>query len=124
MSESTEDRAAAARARFFVETHGGLDAVTALAASGDLSALLLAMVGLLDPARLSTLPLSIVLVPKLLELLSRRVVFYGLTTLISSSLVAQGLRPNSAAKGLWRVLGGREHSRAVRAAHVVSKPQR
>ncbi|HEY1534026.1 MAG TPA: prenyltransferase/squalene oxidase repeat-containing protein, partial [Polyangiaceae bacterium] len=116
LGEGEENRAAAARARAFVESHGGLAALTALAVSGDLSALLLAMVGLLDPVRVTTLPLALVLVPRLLELLSRRVVFYGLTTMISCSLVAQGLetpQKSHAAKSLRRAFASRERSRAL-----------
>ena len=114
LSEDAADRAAAERARSFVERHGGLDAVVALAASGDVTACVLAMAGLLDPALLVTVPLPIVLVPKFVEVVAQRVVFYALTTLLSISLIAHGLAKKSARPGLFRgLVDGRACARAV-----------
>ena len=116
LSNDPADRAAAERARSFVERNGGLDAVVALAASGDISACVLAMAGLLEPARLVTVPLAIVLVPRFVELVAQRVVFYVLTTLISVSLIARGLErgPTVPRSSLFRgLVEGRACARAV-----------
>ncbi|HVY46520.1 MAG TPA: prenyltransferase/squalene oxidase repeat-containing protein, partial [Minicystis sp.] len=59
-------------------------------------------------------PLSIVLVPKLLELLSARVVFYGITTVLATSLVARRLARGAASGGyLQGLVAARESARAV-----------
>lgn len=107
---------AATRARAFVETHGGVPAVVALASSGDISGYVLAMAGLLDARALPSMPVSTVLVPKLFEWLSHRVVFYGLTTLLSCALIARGLEtpkapsPRAFLRGL---VADRENARAI-----------
>jgi squalene-hopene/tetraprenyl-beta-curcumene cyclase len=112
LSNRSEDRIAADRARAFVEAFGGVDAVVDLATTGDISPFVLAMAGLVDGARISTIPVSIVLVPKLIELVSARVVFHGLTMMISTALIARG--GASSGKGLLRgLVEGRENARAV-----------
>jgi squalene-hopene/tetraprenyl-beta-curcumene cyclase len=114
LSPHPDDTAAAARAQAFVEERGGVDAVVGLAATGDLSALVLAMAGLVDAARIPTVPLSIVLVPKLVELLSQRVAFYGITTTLAASLIARRLSDKAAPSGLVRgFVAERERARAV-----------
>lgn len=113
LSTEPADRDAAERARAFVEARGGLDAVVDLASSGDVAPFLLAMAGQLDPARISTVPLSIVLVPKLVEMLSHRVVFYGITTMLSTSLIARGLRGDAARSFTRGLLERRENARAA-----------
>lgn len=114
LSPRADDVEAAGRARAFVEARGGLEAAVALATSGDVSACVLAMAGLLDAARLPTAPLSFVLVPRLAELLSRRVSFYALTTVIATSLIARGLSAGAPKAGVFRSLvAGREAARAV-----------
>jgi hypothetical protein len=77
LSDQDVDREAAERVRTWVDEHGGVDAVLSLASSGDVAAVVLAMANVVRADRLSTAPLSIVLVPSLAEILSRRIVFYG-----------------------------------------------
>jgi squalene-hopene/tetraprenyl-beta-curcumene cyclase len=114
LSRETENQEAAALARAFVEAQGGLEAVVLLASTGDVSAFVLAMAGLLDAARIPTVPLSIVLVPRLVELLAERVTFYGITTVLATSLIARSLSGQTARPGVVRgLVAGREHARAV-----------
>jgi squalene cyclase len=114
LSPRVEDRAAAARAREFVEAHGGLGAVVDLVSEGDVSALLLAMAGLLDPQRIPCVPLSIVLVPRLVELLSQRVSFFAISAMLQVSAIVRGLRGEAGQRGLFRAaLAERENARAV-----------
>jgi squalene-hopene/tetraprenyl-beta-curcumene cyclase len=114
LSPHADDKRAAERARSFVAAHGGVDAVVHLAASGDVSCIVLAMAGLVDPARIQTIPRPVVLAPKLVELLSRRSIFYGFTTVLSISLIARGLRANGQVRGLVRgLLDSREKARAI-----------
>jgi squalene-hopene/tetraprenyl-beta-curcumene cyclase len=88
--------------------------VVALALGGDASPFVLAMAGLVDPARIPTVPLSIVLVPKLVELLSHRVIFYGITTVLSMALIARRLGERGSRAGLVRgLVAGRECARAA-----------
>lgn len=117
LSSREADREAAARAHAFVEAHGGIAAVVDLAMTGDVSAFLLAMAGLVDAAAIPTLPLSVLLVPKLVETVASRVIFYGLTTMISTSLIARGLTDRGSlgkVAGVLRgITAGRENARAV-----------
>jgi squalene-hopene/tetraprenyl-beta-curcumene cyclase len=114
LSRHEADRAAAQAAGESVQAQGGADAVCKLGESGDIAPVLLCLTGLLEPARVKSLPLSSVLVPGLFELCSRRVVFYGLTTLLSCSLTMRGLRDRASAPGRFRrMLNERENARAV-----------
>jgi squalene-hopene/tetraprenyl-beta-curcumene cyclase len=114
LSDAAADRAAAERAHGFVERHGGLAAVLALSSRGDITACVLALAGLLEPARLVTVPLAIVLVPKLMELVAQRVVFYALTTMLSTSLIASGAAGGQAGQSwLANAVRSRACARAV-----------
>lgn len=115
LSDEDVDREAAERARTWVDEHGGVDAVLSLASSGDVASVVLAMAGLVRAERLSTAPLSVVLVPRLVEVLSQRIVFYGLTTVLSCALVARGARgARGGSRGVLRELvARRERARAV-----------
>jgi squalene-hopene/tetraprenyl-beta-curcumene cyclase len=117
LSATDDDRAAAARAREFVMAHGGPEAVIALVPRGDVSAWILAMAGLVDATRIQALPLSVLAVPGLVERASQWMVFYGLTTLISTALIGRGLQKEAApaaSAGLLRgLLGTRENARAI-----------
>lgn len=104
LSDQAADRSAAERARDFIDLHGGIDEVVALGSQGDITPCVVAMAGLLEPARLLTLPLPVILVPGLTELAAQRVVFYGLTTLLSTSLIAHGLARSGARRGWVRGL--------------------
>lgn len=113
LSTHPDDAVAAARARAHVQSRGGIAAVAELSHSGDVSAHVLAMAGLLDPRNIHAVPLSVTLVPGLVELLSRRVVFYGLSTMLASSLIARGLASDKK-RGFFRdLVEARERSRAV-----------
>jgi squalene cyclase len=114
LSKRESDRDAAERARGFVERSGGAEAVLALAASGDVSALVLAMAGQIDASRIASFPLSTLLVPTLVERLAQRIVFYGLSTSIACALIARELGRGRAPRGMLRgLLDGRENARAV-----------
>ncbi len=114
LSRHEQDRAAALAASQSVQAQGGVDAVCRLGESGDIAPIILCLTGLLDPARIKALPLASVLVPGLFELCSRRVVFYGLTTMLSCSLIARGLRDRRSAPSRWRrLVSQRENARAV-----------
>jgi squalene-hopene/tetraprenyl-beta-curcumene cyclase len=114
LSSSPEDRHSAERARGFVEANGGLAAIAELARMGDVSPCVLAMAGLVDPATLPSVPIAIVLVPKLVELLSQRIVFYGLTTVLSTALIVRSLRTRGEKRSLLRgLVERREHARAI-----------
>jgi len=108
LSTMPDDRAAAARAQAFVAAHGGLDAVAELSESGDVAPLALAVAGVLSPDRVATPPTWLLTLPQVFERASRRVAFYGLTTLLSTALVVEQLRakPSRAQALLQR------HSRA------------
>jgi squalene-hopene/tetraprenyl-beta-curcumene cyclase len=114
LSGDPDARRAAERARGFVEANGGLDGVVALATTGDVSAWVLAMAGLVDPARIPTVPLAIVLVPKLVEVLSQRVTFYATTSVLATSAIARGLGQGASGGGFLRKLvADRECARTV-----------
>lgn len=114
LSRRELDRAAARAASVSVQAQGGVEAVCKLAESGNIAPTFLCLAGLLDPQRIRTLPLASVLVPGLFEVCSRRVVFYGLTTLLSCSLVVRGLRGGRSPSSRWRSLvSERENARVV-----------
>ncbi|HEY2749534.1 MAG TPA: oxygenase MpaB family protein [Polyangia bacterium] len=60
------------KARAWVEAHGGVPAVIANIATGDVSALFLAMVGLADPKAMPAPPLFLTLIPPIEELLEKK----------------------------------------------------
>jgi squalene cyclase len=67
-----DDDPALARARGWVEAHGGADQTIALIGQGDTSALFLAMVGLLDPHKLPAPSLFFTLLPPVEKWLERK----------------------------------------------------
>jgi squalene-hopene/tetraprenyl-beta-curcumene cyclase len=112
-SPDGDDQMAAGRAEAFVEANGGRDALLALASSGDVSALALSMAGRLDARRIPALPLAFVAIPGLVEMLSRRVVFYGITTAISAALVVRELAREERTPLARAVVERRARARAV-----------
>ena len=92
LSPAAEDRTAADRAWTAVLQQGGLDAVVALAATGDTAAIYLALGGHLDAHRLTQPPLAWVLVPKLVSLAMTRVNYSIVLGAIALSLISRRLR--------------------------------
>ena len=114
LSQQEEDRAAATRARELIDAQGGLPAVVALAADGDIAAIVCAMAGLIDSSALPTLPLSALIVPKLAELAAQRVAFFHFTVMVAVAVIAK--RPAERArksKLLGQLVARRECARAI-----------
>lgn len=113
LSKDPVDREAAARAREFVDAHGGVAHVLEASMGGDVAGVILRIAGELEPGQLPTIPLSIVLVPRLVEQLSRRATFYGLTVMIATSLIERG-RVAEGSRPMMKALVARaENARAV-----------
>jgi squalene-hopene/tetraprenyl-beta-curcumene cyclase len=117
LSAERSDRDAARRARAYVDAKGGVDAIVRLAENGDVAAIAavaLTMAGLVDSSRIPAMPLSILLVPGLVERLSQRVAFVSLTTALSVSLIVRGLGGAGQRGKLGRGLtADRERVRAI-----------
>jgi squalene-hopene/tetraprenyl-beta-curcumene cyclase len=114
LSQDPDARQGAYRARAFVEAHGGLAEVIALSTSGDVSAALLAMAGLLEARRIPTAPLSLLLVPQLVEAVSRRAAFYAMTVSLAISAIVRAQAKPAPREGLLRRLATeRERARVV-----------
>lgn len=70
-----ENAGAIARAQAFVDAHGSVDAILDRMRTGDVAAVFVAMAGLLDPARLPDPHLGWVVIPGVVEFVSKRMHF-------------------------------------------------
>lgn len=91
LAPGEENARAAARAEAFVKKNGGVDAVLAGLGKGDLAGLYLALAGLVDGKRLPCPPLAWVLVPPLVDAMSRRFHFGIVMGAIQMTLIAKRL---------------------------------
>ena len=90
LDEQTEVRA---RARAFIERNGGFDAVREkLVTSGDLTAVYLAMAGLVDPFALPDPELSFILAPPLLDAMLKKMNAGVVATIVFMGSVTRMLR--------------------------------
>lgn len=114
LDDAPESRRAAARAYAFVEKGGGQGEILKRMASGDVSAIFVALGGQLDPARLPDPRLGWALVPGVVELAATRVHFGIVMGALMTSLIARRLRgdygPNGDDVGL---LAREERARAI-----------
>lgn len=113
LSSDPADVAAAARARAYVDEHGGIEKVVAAAATGDIAGAVLRMAGHDLGASLPGLPLPVLLVPQLIEQISRRVTFYGLTAMIAVALIDRGPLDEAQLGLVKSVVAKRAHARAL-----------
>jgi squalene cyclase len=91
LAPGEENARAAANAASFVRANGGVDAVLAGLSRGDLGGLYLALAGLVDGKRLPSLPLSWVMVPPLVDAMSRRFHFGIVMGAIQMTLISKRL---------------------------------
>ena len=90
LTPSTRD--AAARAKDYVHTHGGTDAVLALLSTGDVAAIYLGLAGLIAPDQLPAPTLAWTLFPGVVKFLASKVHFGILMGSIQLGLIGRGLR--------------------------------
>lgn len=114
IDDTPESRAAAARARAWIDEKGGPRAIADNMRTGDVSALFCALAGVLDARLLPDLPLAWALVPGAVELLAKRIHFGAIMGALQTSLLARRLRGAYGRDGR-RVpfLARREHARAL-----------
>lgn len=92
LSDTPEDRAAAAKAKAYVESHGGLTLVLDEMRTGDVSAIFLALAGLLDPERLPAPPATWAFFDPIVDRLSERFHFGIITGALQLTMIARQLR--------------------------------
>lgn len=92
LSLSPTSSGPAARAKAYVDSQGGTDAVLALMATGDVGAIYLGLAGLIAPEALPCPPLAWVLFPPAVRFLATKVHFGILMGSLQLGLIARGLR--------------------------------
>ncbi|MCP3142069.1 oxygenase MpaB family protein [Pyxidicoccus xibeiensis] len=98
LSSDPKAQAAAAKARAYIDAHGGFDTVVELASSGDVSAFYLAMAGRLDAKRLPQPPLVWVLSCHAVDFAFSKLTYSVVLGAMSMAILSRRLR------GEWDVL--------------------
>jgi squalene cyclase len=114
LDDAPESKAAADRARAYVQARGGAAAIVDIMRKGDVSALFCAMGGVLDASLLPDPHLAWALVPGVVELTSRRVHFGIVMGALMTSLLARRMRGAYGPDGRSvSFLAKKEHERAI-----------
>jgi squalene cyclase len=114
LDDAEESKAAATRARAYVEAHGGAAEIVRIMAKGDVSALFCAMGGVLDPSLLPDPHLAWALIPGAVELTSHRVHFGIVMGALMTSLLAKRMRGVYGPDGKdVSFFAKKEHARAI-----------